>query len=345
MTGKLALYNLPVFPYNQAMSNTAINKTHLTRGYTVAFISAVILSTTAIFIRYLTQAYHLPALVLAGWRDIFVTVSLVIGLGLLYPALLRVDRKYLRYLVLYGLVLAIFNSLWTLSVALNGAAVSTVLAYCSAGFTALLGWWLLKERLDWAKLLAVALCMGGCVLVSGALDPAAWRVNLLGIITGILSGLFYAIYSLMGRSASQRGLNPWTTLVYTFGCAAVFLTAFNLLGKGSLPGAITRPADFLWLGKAWAGWGILFLLAVGPTLAGYGLYNVSLTYLPSSVANLIVTLEPAFTAVFAYFLLGEWLTWVQVGGSLMILGGVIFLRIYEGWMAGRSEPQPEPTAL
>jgi len=327
------------------MSNPAYNKIHLTRGYTVAFFSAVILSTTAIFIRYLTLTYHLPALVLACWRDSLVMFSLVIGLGLLHPALLRVNRKYLHYLVLYGLVLAIFNSLWTLSVALNGAAISTVLAYCSAGFTALLGWWLLKERLDWAKLLAVTLCLGGCVLVSGALDPAAWRLNLLGIVTGIISGLLYAIYSLMGRSASQRGLNPWTTLLYTFGFAAVFLLAFNLLGRDFLPGAITRPADFLWLGKAWAGWGILFLLAVGPTLAGFGLYNVSLTYLPSSVANLIVTLEPACTAVIAYFLLGERFTWVQVGGSLLILSGVVFLRIYEGWLAGRIEAQPEPTAL
>ena len=231
------------------MSNTLINKTHLTRGYTVAFLSAVILSTTAIFIRYLTQTYHLPALVLACWRDVFVSVSLILSLGLLYPALLRVKRTFLPYLVLYGLVLAIFNSLWTLSVALNGAAVSTVLAYCSAGFTALLGWWLLKERLDWAKLLAVALCMGGCVLVSGALDPAAWRVNLLGIITGVLSGLLYAIYSLMGRSASQRGLNPWSTLVYTFGFAAVFLLAFNLLGRGVLPGAITPPGGLPVAGK------------------------------------------------------------------------------------------------
>ena len=84
---------------------------------------------------------------LAFWRDVFVTLTLLLVLGLLRPALLRVDRKYLCYLVLYGLVLAIFNSLWTLSVSLNGAAVSTVLAYCSAGFTALLGWWLLKERL------------------------------------------------------------------------------------------------------------------------------------------------------------------------------------------------------
>ncbi len=327
------------------MSKPETNKTQLTRGYTIAFISAAIFSTTAIFIRYLTQTYHLPALVLAFWREIVVTLSLVIGLGLLKRSLLRVERKHLGYLVMYGFVLAIFNALWTLSVSLNGAAVSTVLAYCSAGFTALLGWWLLKESLGWAKLLAVVLCIAGCVLISGALDPAVWRVNLLGIITGVLSGLLYAVYSLMGRSASQRGLNPWSTLVYTFGVAAVFLLAFNLLGMGFLPGAVTRPADFLWLGKAWAGWGILLLLAMGPTLAGYGLYNVSLTYLPSSVANLIVTLEPAGTALIAYFVLGERFTWVQVGGSLLILGGVVFLRIYEGWLAERSEPQPEPAGL
>jgi drug/metabolite transporter (DMT)-like permease len=327
------------------MSNSTNHSTHLTRGYTVAFFSAIILSTTAIFIRYLTQTYHLPALVLAFWREVIVALSLFIGLRLLKPGLLQVNRKHLGYLVLFGLALAFFNSFWTLSVALNGAAVSTVLAYCSAGFTALLGWWLLKERLDWSKLLAVALCLGGCVLVSGALNPAAWRINLLGIITGILSGLFYAIYSLMGRSAAQRGLNPWTTLTYTFGIAAVFMLGFNLMGKGFLPGAIKSPADFLWLGKAWAGWGVLFLLAVGPTLAGYGTYNISLGLLPSSVANLIVSMEPAFTAVTAYFLLGERLTWMQVGGSLLILAGVIFLRIYEGWLTGRSEPQPEPTAL
>ena len=46
-----------------------------------------------------------------------------------------------------------------------------------------------------------------------------------------------------------------------------------------------------------SGWLILFLLAAGPTLAGFGLYNVSLTYLPSSVVNLIVTLEPVMTAL------------------------------------------------
>ena len=327
------------------MSNATIHKTQLTRGYTVAFISAVILSTTAIFIRILTQDYALPALVLAFWREVVVALTMLVVLGLFKPAMLRVERRQLRFLVWYGLALAFFNSFWTLSVSLNGAAVSTVLAYCSTGFTALLGWWLLRESMGWAKVLAVALCLGGCVFISGALDPAAWRVNLLGIITGVLSGLFYAIYSLMGRAASQRGLNPWTTLLYTFGFAAVFMLGFNLLGRGFLPGAITRPADFLWLGNSWAGWGLLVLLAMGPTLAGYGTYNVSLTLLPSSVANLIVSLEPAFTAATAYFLLGERLSWIQVAGSLIILGGVVFLRIYEGWLAGQAQPEPEPVPL
>jgi drug/metabolite transporter (DMT)-like permease len=313
---------------------------NLTRGYTLAVVSAAILSTTAIFIRYLTQTYRLPALVLALWRDFFVAFILLLVLGVLHPALLRVKRRHLLYLVAYGFVLAVFNSLWTLSVSLNGAAISTVLAYCSAGFTALLGWWLLKERLTWAKLVAIVLSLAGCVLVSGAFDPSVWRSNVIGILTGILSGLLYAIYSLMGRSAAQRGLNPWTTLLYTFGCAAVFLLFVNVLPGGWLPGAAVRPADLFWLGGDVTGWGVLFLLAVGPTLVGFGLYNVSLGYLPSSVANLILTLEPAFTAVIAYFLFGERLNEIQLGGSLMILAGVVFLRIYEGRLAGEAEPQP-----
>jgi drug/metabolite transporter (DMT)-like permease len=325
------------------MIDSIPNNSQLARGYAIAVISAAILSTTAIFIRYLTQTYDLPALVLAFWRDSFVALSLLLVLALLRPSLLRVSRQHLAYLLLYGLMLAIFNSLWTLSVALNGAGISTVLVYCSAAFTALLGWWLLKERLGWAKLVAVAASLGGCVLVSGAYDLSAWNANLLGILTGLLSGLWYAIYSLMGRSASQRGLNSWTTVLYTFGFAAFFLLGFNLLPGvvGSIPGAAAHPADLMWLGTSMAGWGILLMLAAGPTLAGFGLYNVSLSLLPSSVANLILTLEPAFTALIAYFTLAERFNAIQLSGGLMILAGVVFLRVYEGRRVRKVRPEPE----
>ena len=308
---------------------SAHERSDLARGYPIAVASAIILSTTAIFIRYLTQTYNMPALVLAFWRDSFVALTMLIVLAILCPRLLRMERRHVSYLVVYGLILTMFNSFWTLSVSLNGAAVSTVLIYSSAAFTALLGKWLLKEHLGWVKIITIAGCVGGCVLISGALEPGAWQGNLTGILTGTLSGLWYAGYSLMGRSASQRGLNPWTTLLYTFAFAACFLLLLNLSLGRFLPGAAVRPVDLLWLGKAAWGWFVLFLLAAGPTVAGFGLYNVSLGYLPSSVANLVLTVEPTFTAAIAYIVLGEHLNSIQIAGSLLILGAVVFLRVYE----------------
>ncbi len=313
------------------MVKTETQTTDLTRGYTIALIAALILSTTAIFIRYLTENYRLPALILAFWRDLFVVLVLAAALAALGKlSLLRMDRQHLPYFVIYGLVLALFNSLWTLSVALNGAAVATVLVYSSAAFTALLGRVFLKESLGWVKMAAVVLSVGGCVLVADALNAAVWQINLTGILTGIAAGLLYAIYSLLGRSGSQNGLNTWTILFYTFSFATGFLLVFNLIPGGPLPGSAAVPAELLWLGRSMAGWGILFILSAGPTLVGYGMYVLSMSYLPSSVANLIVSLEPAFTAVIAYFVLGEMLTGVQIGGSLMILAGVVLLRIGEG---------------
>lgn len=323
------------------MTSISSPKTNFTRGYSIALGSAVFLSTTSIFIRHLTQEYQLPALVLAFWRAVFVFLVLLPVITLVRPALRRVTFRNLRYLIVYGGVLAIFNSLWTLSVSINGAAVATVLVYCSAAFTALLGWRFLNEELDGMKLLAIMICLAGCVLVAEAFDLAVWQTNFLGILTGVLAGLLYAIYSLMGRSASQRGLNPWTTLLYTFGFAAVFLLLFNLTPGGWLPGAAARPADLMWLGGSLSGWSILLILAAGPTVAGFGLYNVSLSHLPSSVANLVLTSEPAFTALFAYLLFGETLNGVQIAGSLMILSGVVLIRLREGRLARQSAPDSQ----
>ena len=308
------------------------NLSPFSRGYLIALISAVFLSTTAILIRYLTQTYQIPALVLAFWRDVFVAATLLVGMGLFRRTLLKVLPSHLPYLAFYGLVLALFNALWTLSVALNGAAVATVLVYCSAAFTALLGWWLLKESLGWVKVFAVIFCLAGCSLVAGVFNSGALNVSQAGILTGILSGLSYAVYNLMGRSASQQGLNPWSTLLYIFAFAAVFLLLINLLPLNFFPGKAQQPSDLFWLKDAWAGWGVLFLLAAVPTIAGFGLLLVSLSYLPTSIVNLIVTTEPVFTSISAYFLLGERLNPMQIAGSLLILGGVIFLRIYEGWV-------------
>ena len=71
------------------------SQTSLRRGYSVAVISAIILSTTAIFIRFLTENYQIPAIVLAFWRDLFVAATLLFVLRVVRPNLLKVDHNNL----------------------------------------------------------------------------------------------------------------------------------------------------------------------------------------------------------------------------------------------------------
>lgn len=297
------------------------------RGFLIAVVSAVVLSFTSILIRIISEDYHVPALVLAFWRNFFLVGCAFPFLYFLNKSVLRIKRQNLPFLIVFGAVLCVFNILWTLSVTLTGASIATVLVYSSGAFTSILGFFFLKEDLGWKKILAVVLCLAGCVLVSGATNALAWQSNPVGILTGLSSGFLYAVYSLMGRQATTKGLNPWTTLIFTFLFAAVFLLVINLLPIEFIPATAQRPRDMFSLNSQWRGWGLLLLLAVGPTLIGFGLYNVSLGLLPSSSANLILTLEPVFTAISAYFLLAERLTRLEVFGGSLILLGVIVLRL------------------
>jgi drug/metabolite transporter (DMT)-like permease len=301
------------------------NTSDLTKGYLIAFTATAIWSTTAIFIRYLSVNYQLAPLVLAFWRDLIAALALGTITFFFRPADLKAGLSSIRFLSLYGLVLTVFNAMWTISVFFNGAAVSTVLAYSSGAFTAVLGWRIFRERLDRYKLLAVALSLIGCILVSGAYQITSWKLNPIGVITGLVSGLMMAFYSLMGRWASFKKVNPFTSLTYTFAIAAFFLLIINILPHTTN----TLAGNLLSLGPALSGWLVLFILAIGPTIGGYGLYTLSLTYLPASVANLIATLEPAITAILAYFFLNETLTFTQLAGSALILSGVLFLRFSE----------------
>jgi len=294
------------------------------RGYIIALTATVLWSFTGILISYLNKTYALPSLVLAFWRDLFVSFGMLVALGGFNRARLQLDRSHWKFMILYGFTLAIFNSMWTFSVQYNGAAVATVLAFSSPAMTAILSRLIFKERFNQVKILSIVLSLIGTILVSGAHDPSIWKLNPLGIIFGLLTGLFFAFYNLEGKHASDTSIDSWTALLYSFAIASFFLFLFNL-GADGISG---KPllSELLWLGNSTTAWGILFFLGVAPTLGGFGLYTLSLRYLAPTVANLIATLEPALTAIWAYFLLHEQLNTIQWIGSFLVFTGVILLR-------------------
>lgn len=298
------------------------------RGYAIAIFGIAVWSATATFIAYLTSRYDFPPFLLAAWRDAIAGVTVWLVLRAIKPGLLRLPRRQWGFILGYGLLLSGFNALWTVSVVLNGAAVSTVMVYSSAAFTALIAWRMFGEGMSLPKIAAVLLGIGGCVLVAGANNPAAWQSNMLGVVTGLVSGLAFTAYSLMGKTAARRGISSWAALTYTFMLASVLLAAYNFL----LPelGGVTLGSPSLLPALDTRGWIALLLLGLGPTIGGYGLYNYSLGFLPASVVNLLATMEPTMTAVQSYLLLGERFTLPQIIGSLLIIGGVVIIRLMEG---------------
>lgn len=295
------------------------------KGYLIAIAGTIVWSSTAVIIRFININYSITPLMLAMIRDAMAGVIIFVCIMIFSPGVFRNLRGNILYIVVFGFVLSLFNMTWTVSVNLNGAAISTVLAYSSPVFTLFAGWLLYRERLGWLKILLAMICLVGCFLVSGAGDINQWNHNSLGIIMGLISGFAFAGYSLMGKGAARRGLNSWAVLAATFLIAAGFLLIYNLLfptGWG-----ISSP-QLLWSDQDLRGWLLLLLLAAVPTIGGYGLYNLSLKYLPAGTSNLIATSEPVFTALQAVLFLHERYSFMQIGGSLLILLSIVILRIY-----------------
>jgi len=306
------------------MENTQTSSSTFSRGYIIALAATLLWSTTGPLISYLNKTYALPSLVLAFWRDLFVSFGMLVGLLSFSHSRFHLERAHWKFMIFYGFTLAIFNSMWTFSVQYNGAAVATVLAFSSPAITAILSRLIFREKFNQAKILSIILSLLGTVLISGAHDLSVWRLNPLGIIFGLLTGLFFAFYNLEGRHASDASIDSWTALLYSFAIASFFLFFFNF----GADVVLAKPLlfDLLWLGNSTTAWGILFFLGIAPTLGGFGLYTLSLRYLAPTVANLIATLEPALTAIWAYLLLSEQLTVIQWIGSILVFTGVILLR-------------------
>ena len=119
--------------------------------------------------------------------------------------------------------------MWTFSVQFNGAAVATVLAYSSPAITAILSHLFFKEEINRVKLISILLSLLAQHWSQAQQIPSAWKINSLGILFGLLTGLLYACYSLVGKTAANKSIDPWTTMLYSFSNAIIFLFLFNLV--------------------------------------------------------------------------------------------------------------------
>ncbi len=289
------------------------------RGYIIVLSGTVVWAMTSIFIKILLTRYGMEPLSLAFWRVFIMTAFLFAALRVLNANQLRIASGSGIVFLFSGLIgVALHQIVWITSVQYNGAAVATLLVYIGPAVVAVFAWRFLHEKMDRTKLLALALTLIGCALVSRAYDLRQVQLNILGLIVGIGTGFTFATYTLLGRIATRRN-SAWTSLFYPFLFGTLFLLPANFFTR-----------DFFPLRASLDGWAVLIFLALVPTLGGFASYTIGLTHLPASVVSLLAAFEPVSTAIFAYFVFGEVLDAPQLVGAGLILCSVILLRPKNG---------------
>jgi len=217
-----------------------------------------------------------------------------------------------RALLLAGLFFGADLGVWHLSIAWTSVANSTLEANFAPIFVTLGAWLLWRARVTKLFLGALAITLAGAVLLIGPNVSLGGR-TLLGDALGVLTAMFYASYMLALKSATG-----------TASTARIMAISTTVAALALLPYALVT-ADAFWPQDA-RGWLVLAALALIPQIAGQSLIAYGFAHLPASFSSVSLLLQPVLAAVYAWAILGEGMTPVQMAGGAIVLAGIYLAR-------------------
>jgi drug/metabolite transporter (DMT)-like permease len=239
---------------------------------------------------------------------------------------LRVGRRDLAFLLPLGLVgFGAFYLLYFYTVRESTVGTAAILLYSAPAFVVVLARLFLREPMNAAKVFALLLTAGGIFMVAGAHNPANLKVSPKVLVTGLLSGLTYGLYAVIGRPVAGR-LSPPVILSYAFAFGSALLILAALPTLDTLAGL---PA---------ASYALLLMLAVVHTAVGFALYTFGIRHLGAGRAAIVATVEPVVAGVLGVVLLGEELTALKALGGLLVLTGAVLAQLRPGKAPPRSDP-------
>lgn len=258
--------------------------------------------------------YEPDPLVVVTWRALIGVVVLAALLAATRPALLRIPARALPFFLVYGFCGVTLN-FWAYfsAVKLTTLAVAITLLYTYPMLVTLFSALVLGEQLTRTKLAAAGLTLLGSALVAQVHEAEFLRVNLPGILFGLLTACSMAAYSLLGKRALAR-YAPWTVVLYAFAGGGLFLA----LGSGS---GLLAARDYPPVAWAW-----IIGLALIPSLGGYALFTLGLRDLPASQVCVISTWEVVTAALLGWILFSEPLTAGQCLGAALVCTGITWIQ-------------------
>ncbi len=232
------------------------------------------------------------------------------------PIPIRKEWKGVLGLSLLGVVfnMGFFMVGLQFTTSVNAVVVITTIPVFTYALAVAMG----REKLGPRRAVGIAVALAGVVYLVASSYQASWR-HALGDLLVMANALSYAAFLVLARPMIQRydplSLTTWMLLVGT----AVFLP-LGLLGglRGQLAAA---PSETM-------GW--LMFIIVGATVLTYTLNAKVLRHVPASTVAIFTYVQPIFTAIAAYFVLGAPLEAKVIPAAVAIFAGV--------WLVARKAP-------
>jgi len=254
---------------------------------------------------------HMDALTLAVLRaELVAAILLAIYFGQRQRlSLLARDIWTFTYLGFFGYV--INQGCFIVGLGSTTSNHSAVLIACSPIIILLLASAMRLEQLTVAKILGMALCFVGVVLLETEHGSPMHSPLLVGDLITLAGVLGFSVYAVLGKRVA-RAYDTVSMNTFNAVAAAILL----------MPVAVRQGIRLDWTGVGWVGWVGLLYMASLSAVAGYLLFYWALRHMDASRVVVVNYFQPVVVVLLSIPLLGERPTLRLLASAALVIMGV-----------------------
>ncbi|MBQ8826241.1 MAG: EamA family transporter [Oscillospiraceae bacterium] len=284
-------------------------------GTPLVISAAVLWGMMGIFVRRL-NSFGFSSMEIVAVRVFFAAVLMAAVLVIKDRSLFKIKLKDAWCFVGTGLCsIVFFNFCYFRSIELTSLSAAAVMLYTAPVMVTAMSAVIFREKLTALEITAAVSAFAGCALVTG-IAGGGFSVTGEGLLTGLGSAFGYALYSIFGRLALNRGYTSFTITFYTFLFASAGVIPFADIADTAVK--TVSSAECLVTG---------ILLALLITVAPYLLYTAGLEKTETGKASVMASAEPVTATLIGAVLFSESLDVSGIIGIFLVICSVILLNI------------------
>ena len=229
--------------------------------------------------------------------------------------LLKISRADIKWMFIHGaFLMALVQISYFYTISKLQLMTALLLQYLSPILVAIYASLFWAEKMTRFKVLAIIMAFTGCYLAVGGYNLDNLKLNVDGILGGLMADLSYAAYCLLGEKLMNK-YSPWTVVFY-----ALFFAAFTWH-------VVHPPFKYFYASYSTTQLlGMSYIILVG-TIGAFSLFFWGINYIRSTRAMITATLEPVSAGFIAWIFLGETLEELQILGAIFSVCAVAILQI------------------